>query len=156
MTLLIDTIFCDDIRSEMGGKLSYMGVYGGGLFVSEIPATLPKLCLAIRLFVPIQYLGSKVVGKVLYQDDLLIQWDFEIPNDVPRPEPLPNAPPDLVARLNMVFHLQLSPLTIKTEGYLRVRLSLADEDYKGGTLRIAKASDRPADPKKDAGPSPAP
>jgi hypothetical protein len=42
----VETLFCDDIRHEVGGKLSYIGVYSGGLFVRAFPVTLPKLCLA--------------------------------------------------------------------------------------------------------------
>jgi hypothetical protein len=43
-------ILCDDIREEKGEKLSYLGVYGienSGMILSQIPAVLPKLCLAV-------------------------------------------------------------------------------------------------------------
>src|SRR5215510_2198310 len=37
-----DTIFCDDIRHENGGKTSYIGVYRGSLYIpAEFPITLP-------------------------------------------------------------------------------------------------------------------
>jgi hypothetical protein len=36
----IQTVFCDDIRHEVGGKHSYIGVYSGKLFVPTFPATL--------------------------------------------------------------------------------------------------------------------
>src|SRR4030095_11746465 len=42
------TIFCDDIRQEVGGKFSYIGVYSGQMIIhGTCPVTLPKLCLAI-------------------------------------------------------------------------------------------------------------
>jgi hypothetical protein len=33
----LQTIFCDDIRHELGGKLSYIGVYSGRLIVPDFP-----------------------------------------------------------------------------------------------------------------------
>src|SRR5262249_39756655 len=42
------TIFCDDIRIEVGGKLTYVGVYTGRMFVhGSFPVTVPKLALGI-------------------------------------------------------------------------------------------------------------
>src|SRR5215469_71646 len=42
------TVFCDDIRYEVSGKITLVGVYAGEMgFVGEFPVTLPKLCLRI-------------------------------------------------------------------------------------------------------------
>jgi len=41
------TIICDDIREEIGNKLSFIGTYGFNIFVSKIPYMFPKLCFAI-------------------------------------------------------------------------------------------------------------
>ncbi len=41
-------LFCDDIRNEVGGKVSYMGVYKGVMRVEEaFPVTLPKFAIAV-------------------------------------------------------------------------------------------------------------
>jgi hypothetical protein len=48
----LQTIFCDDIRHEVGGKLSYIGVYSGRLLVPGFPLSLPKLCVAVRAVAP--------------------------------------------------------------------------------------------------------
>jgi len=50
----IETLSCDDIRHEMGGKLSFIGVYSGELLVPEFPVTLPKLCLFVKMATPIE------------------------------------------------------------------------------------------------------
>jgi hypothetical protein len=44
------TIFCDDIRVEIGGKLTYVGVYTGPMLVPTFPFTLQKLALSIVYF----------------------------------------------------------------------------------------------------------
>jgi hypothetical protein len=42
------SIVCDDIREEIGNKLSFMGVYGSDIFVPAFPFTFPLLCTAIN------------------------------------------------------------------------------------------------------------
>jgi hypothetical protein len=45
-----DTIFCDDIRQEIGGKVSFMGCYPGTIFLHEpFPFTFQKFCFYITL-----------------------------------------------------------------------------------------------------------
>jgi hypothetical protein len=57
------TIFCDDIRHEVGGKVSYIGVYRERLYVhGSFPFVVPKFGFGItclqkaRLFLPISKL----------------------------------------------------------------------------------------------------
>ncbi len=40
----INTIVCDDIRHEIGGKASLMGIYLRDIVVDDIPTILPTLC----------------------------------------------------------------------------------------------------------------
>ena len=45
--------FCEDIRQEIEGKTSYMGIFGANItLVGERPATLPKLCVAAHINIP--------------------------------------------------------------------------------------------------------
>ena len=40
------TIFCDDIRDEVGGKTSFIGTYRGVMRIhGDLPITLPKFCI---------------------------------------------------------------------------------------------------------------
>lgn len=43
------TLYCDDIRNELGNKSSLMGIYAGDLFVEKFPIVLPKLCAYVVL-----------------------------------------------------------------------------------------------------------
>lgn len=58
------TTFCDDIRMEVGGKLTFVGIYTGQMVVYSptFPAVLPKLSVSInylqrqdRVVLPIQF-----------------------------------------------------------------------------------------------------
>jgi hypothetical protein len=45
----IQTILCDDVRTETGNKFSLMGIYGQSILFKKVPAALPQLCLCIMI-----------------------------------------------------------------------------------------------------------
>ncbi len=45
--------YCDDIRLEVGNKVSLMGLYAGEALLPQIPAVLPKLCALVACKAPI-------------------------------------------------------------------------------------------------------
>ena len=50
----VHTIFCDDLRQEVGNKVSFMGCYQGELFVPFVPLLLPKLCVYVTVSTPVE------------------------------------------------------------------------------------------------------
>lgn len=40
-------IICDDIRQEIGNKMSFMGIYKSKIIIPQEPFTFPKLCFSI-------------------------------------------------------------------------------------------------------------
>ncbi len=48
----VHAIFCDDIRQELGNKVSFMGCYQSELFVPFAPLALPKLCVYVTISTP--------------------------------------------------------------------------------------------------------
>lgn len=62
-------IFCDDIRSEVGNKLSFMGVYSLSMALpagTTFPVSLPKLGVAITWNEPIDDYPEEVTFKVIF------------------------------------------------------------------------------------------
>ena len=47
-----NAIFCDDIRQEINGKMSLMGIYSVDMYVPDFPITLPKVCSFFELRIP--------------------------------------------------------------------------------------------------------
>jgi len=41
-------MYCDDVRREVGGKTSLIGVYPGAITFPRFPAFLPKLCVFVN------------------------------------------------------------------------------------------------------------
>lgn len=58
-------IFCDDIRNELGGKVSLMGIYGTHVLVSSMPLTIPRLCIHFNIELPIDIKPERIDIKVI-------------------------------------------------------------------------------------------
>ncbi len=68
----ISAIYCDDIRQEIGGKHSYMGVYGSDLVLPSFPAAIPKLCIAMQWMTLEKHVTQEVDLKVLLGHDRVL------------------------------------------------------------------------------------
>lgn len=65
----LTAIFCDDIRQEVGSKLSFMGCYHGELIVPMSPVALPKLCLYATIWTPKDMPFKSLMLRVVQDDD---------------------------------------------------------------------------------------
>jgi hypothetical protein len=140
------SIFCDDIRNEAGGKLSFFGCYNGVIFISgQFPLVLPKLCVHTHIFSPAsQPFNSIVVRCYLPGDDRPFSEEaIETPRRSEQNELVANlktntdAPLFIVAATSLIF----TPLELRSSGLLRVRALIdAEQELRLGSLRIERAS----------------
>lgn len=134
------TIFCDDIRQEIGGKLSFMGVYNAVLIPSApFPVTLAKLCAAVSIrFYTDEPLPSKAQLKVFIpgQDAPSLVADLPLP-DQPIPA-LVQQSETLGNFWSLNLNIVIAPLEIKEEGILRIRAFIDGDEWKVGALRIGR------------------
>jgi hypothetical protein len=136
------SIFCDDIRNEAGGKLSFIGCYNGVLFISgRFPLMLPKLCVHTHIFSPAtQPFSSIVVRCYLPGDDKPFSEEpIETPRRSEQAGLLENlqtntgAPLFIVAATSLIF----TPLELRGSGLMRVRAVIdTDQELRLGSLRI--------------------
>lgn len=111
-------IFCDDVRQEVSGKTSLIGVYQGKLIVEELPAAIAKLFAIIHVVTP--------KGKPFKSLDVKIEYNGQVMFDLPDTE-------NLVKRLadhagddedEIVFQAQVafSPLHLEKTGRIKVKV----------------------------------
>ena len=130
----IQTIFCDDIRHEIEGKISYIGVYNGTLFLPEFPATLPKLCLSITALTSPKQPFLKLKLRVLHDDTEIFTGELdenqlsEITGDSSA-----NGADDWLSLHSFVV---FSPFSIETSGKIRVIVETEEGDLLGQCLKI--------------------
>ena len=136
----VQTIYCDDIRQEIGGKLTYVGVYSGSLLAATFPIALPKFCVAVTVVAGSFDPREPLTLRILKDDEVLAEREFaasELAELVPSAESAkPDAVVDRVQVLNSFF--MFTPFQVDSACVLRVRVMLGNEELRGVGLKIEK------------------
>jgi hypothetical protein len=152
------SIFCDDIRQEVGGKLSFMGVYYGAMYVPQFPIQLPKFCVNVTFYEPKTMAEARVepvIIRVFMPNDAdttpsaegVLQPGKEIISLLPPSELLDEPDVPQLAIANAMF-LQ-APVVIQLPGRIRVRCEYpGGQILKAGSLRVEHqpGQSRPSNP----------
>jgi len=139
------TIFCDDIRQEVGGKTSYIGVYRQTMFVSgEFPIVLPKIAMGFSYIQPVSAELGEVEIQIWFPGDADDQPSARgmLPYNKDQQIPLPDGAEqsdDTVCRMEGI--IIFAPLILRGEGKIKVRAKRGDEITKLGTLFVRRAPD---------------
>lgn len=155
------TIFCDDIRREVGGKLTFVGVYTNGLRLhAPYPAMLPKFCMHITVNVDAED-THEIEGmelRVYLPGDPIETPSFsasipEVPPPPPRPDHDPGHYPGRpVTRLTS--EVNMAALVLRQDGPIQVRAFFKSGEIGYlGSLRITNASEASAAPTASPPPS---
>ncbi len=137
----VETLFCDDIRHEISGKLSYIGVYSGGLFVPTFPVTLPKLCLSVKIVTPAEELLRSLSLRVLKDEETLQEIALDEKQLAAASESAEEMTEEQkkervhVAQFVLVF----SPIQFEEPCILRIRVQTEDSELRGVSLKVNQA-----------------
>ncbi len=129
------TIFCDDVRAEVGNKVSYMGIYGPNLLVEGFPTSILKLCLAIYVRSPIAKPPKDVSVKIFQDESVIAEQEIQVPNFEKIPE---GSIPDGATYLSFTVVSQLANFPVAARSVIKVRAVVDGEEIKGGQLWIDK------------------
>lgn len=148
------TLFCDDIRQEVDGKLTYIGVYSADMVVHvPFPVTLPKFAFGItflqhkRIFDPNIglriFLPGDLPNEASIQGNLSEKAEGSIGAGLDAQERLrhPSVRRDPEDEQVVVLHANaiLGGLIIKEPGKIRVRAVRGEDMIRLGSLRISPA-----------------
>lgn len=133
-------VFCDDIREEVGGKLTYVGVYKNSLFISAVaPVTLPQLCAAISLRVGPSEKPLTVTIRVLRSDsdEALYEVKAEIEELIAPSQPSPFSDENTVPFFELFFPVRMQSLVIKQDCAIKVRAYINDDEVRLGAILVS-------------------
>lgn len=134
-----ETIFCDDIREEVNGKISIIGIYSGTLIVYQpFPLHLAKFSLLTSYY------------ERLGESSSPVELQVSIPGDKPgEPSVKVNLPIDEVRKaspnqkirgedilVTMKNKMIFTPLPLKEEGFIRVRAYRDDLEIRMGSIFV--------------------
>jgi hypothetical protein len=135
------SIFCDDIRLEIDGKVTYVGAYTSGILLvkTDFPVTLPKFCVAIffnqkkGLFKPSLRIQIYLPGDTDEKASIEAEVTAQEPPSIGNPE---NREYTMFGS-NMVF----APFTIDQPGRIKVRILRDGVLHRMGNLRVLSISE---------------
>jgi hypothetical protein len=138
------TIFCDDIRHEVNGTRSFIGVYSGIMFIqSSFPVTLPKFAIAVTIlqrktvFMPNVGLRFHLPGdteeKSSIQADLSEVSAGAVLADIKTRSHIKDEPHAYFA---LHGNFVLAPFNIPSPGDIKVRAVCGENIYRLGSLRV--------------------
>jgi hypothetical protein len=138
------TIFCEDIRAEVGGKITLVGIYPNEMLVHvPFPYVIPKFGLWVKYF--------EVPGS-MEGDGKLFVWlpgdeTASIEADIPMAQLRATAAtdkndtdPDSDKWLHLQMPIVLAPLVLKQPGQIKVRLHFGETIVRLGAIRIKDAT----------------
>jgi hypothetical protein len=141
-------IFCDDIRHEIGGKTTFIGVYDGIMLIhGDFPFLLPKFGLGIRYMerkdahltedvtIHVYMPGQDKNGPPAFEGVLPAR---EARNTI---QPHQDADLSQPRYLHLATNLLFSPLIIPEKGTIKVRAHVGSETLRIGSLLVTKAPD---------------
>ncbi|WP_288078996.1 hypothetical protein [Pseudomonas sp.] len=138
MTRYAHALYCDDVRHELGDKVSFMGVYSGKLLISDLPAILPKLCVALTLRSGLDTPFKSIVITGLYREQEVFVMNLN-EQDVDRAKD--STPPSADSSALYVQILAImSPFQIEEPGRLDIKIIADGETLKVAALEIEAAS----------------
>lgn len=147
------SIFCDDIRNEIGGKTTFVGTYDNEMYVhGDFPFLLPKFGIALR-YMELRgaYTDEPVTFRIYLpgDDDGVPSFESPVTEIAKMREDLkahPDADQTSTRYLKVGTNVVLSPLVISRVGEIKVRAQCGPETVKLGTLLIVRGDSKDGSP----------
>lgn len=139
------TLFCDDIRYEVGGKTTIIGIYQSDMLFpleTAFPITISRLSMLVRYY---EFKGE-MNGDVTFKIFLPAQEEPVVFSYISRDQinaaPAPYAPDgDSESVFNVVMPIILSPFTLHGEGPIKIRAFCGDRLVRLGRLVVRKMTE---------------
>lgn len=128
----VHAIFCDDMRQEIGNKVSFMGCYQAELLVPFVPLMLPKLCVQVTISTTKERPIKSLTVRIDQGEHQLAV--IEVPAD-DFARSMPSVPQD-AKRWSASIGVMLAPFNIMEPGELRVVVITEEGEMQGPRLRL--------------------
>src|ERR1700678_3948072 len=134
-------VFCDDIRLELGNKMSYMGVYSGGdlLINQPFPVGLAKFCILTWLISDPDDRPTTISLQVVGPDGQMLMKADTPSGEMPDPFGLK----ETAEKAIFTHSLQCTPLWLACKGTLEVWIETEREKIRAGRLLIHSSVETP-------------
>lgn len=134
--------FFDDIRLELGGKMSLMGIYQADLLVPNNPTVIPKLCCKIIVTTSQDQPFRSASFRVRSDETVLVEQ--VLPSDaleqLAKQVRDSEDPQDPFQRFSLSAHLVIAPLLVDRSFTIKAEAVVDGEVLPAGRLKIGFAA----------------
>jgi len=126
------TLWCDDIRQEIGNKPSFMGVYDDGLVLPSLPFVLPRIAVYSWIVTPVNNPFKSLAIKASRDDGFsLLEMNIDDLNEI-----IPSKQADSIFQTAAVG-FTLGGIEIPKEcKYIQITARTESEILEGQKLKI--------------------
>lgn len=131
--------FCDDIRHEMGGKVTFVGIYNSEMTIQAVaPVLLPKLGVAMAYRDASRNFPQKLTFRITRAGDGSEDLLFETEVDAPAfpIEALGEIESGSVPYGELKMHADLAPITFTGDCDIKARVYRGADEIRLGRLRV--------------------
>ena len=129
------TLFCDDIRHEVGNKTTFVGAYAEDIvFAAPPPITMPKLGIVVWVSVPIDQPPKRLSVVLTWPINQRTEFTHPDLSDVYKAKEEKASGDGSTYIIASMF--TASPFPIHDEGHLNVVVHADDQEIKAGRLRL--------------------
>jgi hypothetical protein len=141
------SLFCDDVRFELGGKMSIMGIYQADMIFAAqqtFPIILPKFGIFVKYYEMQDTMTNDILVRVFLPSDPKDAPSVTLPFNrtllaATTPPRRYELEPDQERVFNLTYPIVFSPLVIKQEGFVKVRAVCGEKITNLGSLMIRRA-----------------
>ena len=128
----VHTVWCDDIRLEIGNKPSFMGIFTGGILLPAVPAVLPRLGVYTWVVSPVDKPIESLQLQVVRDDGLVLA---EIKPEAPPHSAIPRV--EGATQQQVIVGVTMGPIEIP-EGckWFVVKVKADGDELEGPKFRI--------------------
>lgn len=129
---VLSTVYCDDVRQEVTGKMMLIGCYNTHMFIPKLPAKIPQLYACFNLRRPIDDRSKKLVLEVRLNDKVIMTHNYDLDKSgIEKPESdIEYTETQLTATVGLVN------LAIEGDSVLNLVANLDDMEIDSNKLRI--------------------
>lgn len=124
-------IYCDDVRFEVNGKTSLIGVYADTMYIPAFPAHLSKLCAVVTAITPSDQPFKDFAIKATYNGTTLGEMAVTAGQMEAQVNAEPTAPIKSV-NAQLIF----SPIALPAPGSIEITFTSEGQDIQCNALQI--------------------
>ena len=134
------SFICDDIRRELGGKRTYVGVYGDRFTVKSFPKMVSKLCIGTRMFFSSQEEFNSLQTRIEFNEfNEIIPFDHEEVENMKEKIQNNNGEDGWPSRRTEILaEVSISPFEFSEPGTLKIFVETDIDSIRSGILKIQK------------------